>query len=198
VSAATERARAEFGAAMKDAHNVVFLSAAEQLGRGRRHRAPSLNRAAIVLTAAAWQAFVEDMTTAILSALAVRQGQQGYALYNLIKAATKSAVGRFNTPNARNTLALFDNVGFDPLPMWTFSIGTPPRAHGAQDVSDELDGWLTVRHKIAHGDQLPANNLVTGRTQLGPSIHRKDAERCIVFFEALVRVTADAAARQFP
>lgn len=198
MSAATEQARMEFAVALRDAQNTVWFSANTQQGQGRRHRQPSLHRAAVVLTVGAWQAFVQDTAAAILSGLRVPATHQGYALYNLVKAATSSAGGRFNTPNARNTVLLFANVGFDPEPAWTFTIGQPPRAYATSDVRQEIDGWLDVRHKIAHGSQLPQSGLVSGRTQSGPSLHRKDAERCVEFFEALVRVTAGAAAAQFP
>jgi hypothetical protein len=77
-------------------------------------------------------------------------------------------------------------------------IGSPPRAYGSQRVATEIDGWLDVRHKIAHGARLPASNFVSGRTQSGPSLHRADAERCVEFFEAVVAATAAAAHQQFP
>jgi hypothetical protein len=198
MSAGTERARAEFAVAMKDPHNLIWIHQHSQTGRGRRHRQPTLNRAAVVLAAAAWQAYVQDTAEAILASISVPPGQPGHALYALIRAATKTALGRFNTPNARNTLALFDNVGFDPTTSWAFSIGTPPRTYSAQQVRSEIDGWLDVRHKIAHGAQLPQRALVSGRTQSGPSLYRSDAERCLEFFEAVVRVTAGEAHRQFP
>jgi hypothetical protein len=152
----------------------------------------------VVLTAAAWQAFVQDTTRAILTGLAVPSSDPGHPLYNLVKAATSTAIGRFNTPDSRNSISLFANVGFDPAPLWSFTIGEPPRVYQPQDVLDELDGWLGVRHTIAHGSQLPTSPLVSGRTQHGPSLHRSDSERCLRFFEALVRVTADAADAQFP
>ena len=198
MSAGTEQARADFATALGDARNTVWFSESSQEGRGRRHRQPSLHRAGVVLAVAAWQAFAQDTGEAILSDLAVPQGHQGRPLYNLVRASTKTAIGRFNTPNARNTLVLFDNVGFSPASSWRFSLGSPPRTYSQQDVWDEIDGWLAVRHRIAHGAMLPASHLVSGRTQDGPSLHRKDAERCIAFFELVVRVTADAANAQFP
>jgi hypothetical protein len=198
VSVATEQARSEFSTALRDPRNAIVLSQGSQGGPGRRHRAPSLHRAAVVLTAAAWQAFAEDLTQAILADIAVAHGDPGWPLYNLVKATTTNALGRFNTPNARNTLALYATVGFDPEQAWTFSIGNPARSYSSSDVRSEIDGWLEVRHKIAHGAQLPATALVSGRTQHGPSLHRKDAERCVAFFEAVVQVTSDVAAVQFP
>lgn len=198
MSAGTEQARADFATALRDARNAVWFSEDSQDGRGRRHRQPSLHRAGVVLTVGAWQAFAQDTAEAILSDLTVPHGHQGRPLYNLVKASTKAAIGRFNTPNARNTIVLFDNVGFSPSSSWTFTLGTPSRSYSQQDVREEIDGWLAVRHRIAHGAMLPASHLVSGRTKDGPSLHRKDAERCIAFFELVVRATADAAKAQFP
>jgi hypothetical protein len=198
VSAETQRAEAEFTSAIRDPVNLIWIHQNSQTGRGRRHRQPTLSRAAVVLAAAAWQAYVQDTTEAILQDLAVPTGHQGYALYSLVRAATQTALGRFNTPNAHNTLALFSNVGFDPSSCWAFRIGVPTRVYTTQRVSNEIDGWLQVRHSIAHGFALPASNLVTGRPSGGPSLHRADAERCIEFFERLVSVTAAAANSQFP
>jgi hypothetical protein len=198
MSAGTQQAAREFQTAMRDPNNLIWFHRNSQAGKGRRHRQPTLNRAVVVLTAAAWQAYVQDTTAAILLSLEVPPGHQGHALFSLIRAATRTASGRFNTPNARNTLMLFDNVGFDPSPSWTFGIGTPVRAYTTHDVRAEIDGWLDVRHSIAHGSALPATDLVSGRTQNGPNLHRSDAERCIEFFERLVQVTAAAADQPFP
>lgn len=197
MSAATRQAEREFRTAMRDPNNLIWFHQNSQAGQGRRHRQPTLNRAVVVLTAAAWQAYVQDTTAAILGSLAVPPGHQGHALSSLIRAATRTASGRFNTPNARNTLSLFDNVGFDPSLSWTFAIGAPARAYTTQDVRFEIDGWLDVRHSIAHGSPLPATDLVSGRTRNGPNLHRTDAERCIEFFERLVEVTSVAADQQF-
>jgi hypothetical protein len=198
MSQETEQARADFVQARQDAENVLWFSATTQHGPGRRHRHPSLHRAAIVLTTAAWQAFVQDVTSAILANLEVPIGDPGRPMFDLIKASTRSSIGRFNTPNSRNSLALFANVGFDPTAQWRFSMTGPSRTYDRQRVRQEVDGWLDIRHKIAHGAPLPANEFVSGRSQRGPSLHRKDAERCVWFFSAVVELTSNAAGQQFP
>ena len=58
---------------------------------------------------APFKAYIQDTTSAILLSLAVPPGHQGHALFSLIRAATRTALGRFNTPNARNTLFLLNN-----------------------------------------------------------------------------------------
>lgn len=198
MSAGTNQARAEFAKAMQDSHNLVRIHKDKNRKRGRRWDETTLNRSVVVLAVASWQAFVEGTTRAILSELAVPPSHNGHALYLLINAATATALGRFNTPSAQNSLSLFTTVGFDPTPGWSFTIGQPARRYAEPRVRKEIDEWLRVRHAVAHGFQLPALSLVTGRTKTGPSLHRNDAESCIEFFEALTNATADEVHRQFP
>jgi hypothetical protein len=198
LSAATNQAATDFSRAMRDAHNLVWLHRTSQEGPGRRHRQPSMNRAAVTLTVAAWQAFVQDITMAVLAEIEIPHGQPGHGQFRVIKIAAKNSIRRFNTPNAKNSLDLMLDVGFDPTTAWSFVIGSPPRTYKLQRIRKEIDGWLEVRHKIAHGAPLPESDLVSGRTKAGASLHRYDAERCIAFFEALVDVTREAAALQFP
>lgn len=72
----------------------------------------------------------------------------------------------------------------------------------AQQTKDELDTWIQIRHKIAHGDALPAEPrftaLATGARAGVPRLKRADADRCLSFFERLVSVTGQQADTQFP
>jgi hypothetical protein len=151
-----------------------------------------------VLTAAAWQADVQDTAAAILAELAIPHGSPGHAPYAVLRANTKHSLQRFNTPNARNSVNILLDLGFDPRSKWNFTLGTPARTYSEEAVRKEIDDWLDVRHSIAHGFQMPTKQLLTGQTQAGPSIRRSDAERCIEFFEEVVVVTATAAHAQFP
>lgn len=198
MSAATSKAEQDFHRTMRDAHNLVWLHRHSQTGQGRRWRQPSMNRAAVVLTVAAWQAFIQDLTEAILAHLEIPHGHEGHGLYRVVKVAAKNSLRRFNTPNAKNSLNLLADVGFDPTTNWLFVMGNPPASYGISDIRAEIDGWLEVRHKIAHGARLPASRLVSGRTNGGPTLHRSDAEQCIEFFEAVVTATAFEAHGQFP
>jgi hypothetical protein len=116
----------------------------------------------------------------------------------VIKVGTKRSLARFNTPNAKNSLDLLADVGFDPTSRWSFVMGNPPATYRQADIRGEIDGWLEVRHKIAHGSPLPESRLVRGRTKRGPTLHRSDAEQCIEFFEAVVAATTTAASAQYP
>jgi hypothetical protein len=184
--------------AMKDPHNLIRTHQGQNPNRGRRWHEAALNRAVVVLTVAAWQAYVQDTTRGILTTIEPATGTAGVPLYRVVRAATKNLVRRFNTPDSRNTLDLFHSVGFDPEPQWSFDVGRPPETLNPQRVRERLEQWLDVRHTIAHAAPLPALAIVSGRTQRGPTLHRKDAEACIEFFECLVKATADEAAARFP
>src|ERR1044072_5887760 len=108
---------------MRDAHSLVWLHRRSQQGPGRRHHQPSLNRAAVVLTVAAWQAYVEDLTRAILACLEIPHGQEGHGQYRVIEVAVNNALRRFNTPDAKRSLNLLAEVGFDPRSNWSFVMG---------------------------------------------------------------------------
>jgi hypothetical protein len=196
VSAKTEAAKKDFTEAMKDSGHLMALHT--RTNPGRRHHEPSLNRAVAVMTAAAWQSYVQDTTRAILDYLAVPPRHPGKPQFDLIKASTMTALGRFNTPNARNTLALFQHVGFDPRSGWSFSVSSRPHPYSSQGIEDEIEEWLKIRHTIAHGALLPAVAVVSGRTQRGPKLWKADAEHCISFFGGVVAATAAEAHRLFP
>jgi hypothetical protein len=196
MSTRTTAACIAFTEAMCDSGHLMALHS--RTGPGRRHHEPSLNRAVAVMTVAAWQSYVELTTKAILDDIAVPPTHSGSALFALVKASTMSGLGRFNTPDTRNTLALFRQVGFDPTAGWSFSVPTRSYTYTSPTVTSELEEWLKVRHTIAHGATLPALAIVKGRTKDGPKLWKHDAEHCIEFFNALVSTTAIEAQRQFP
>lgn len=198
MSAATEQALSEFNVAIQDPENLLLIHREINKNPGRRWREPTLNRAIVVLTVAAWQAFVQDLVLALLENLVLQKGEPGWALYKLVDGSTKSALGRFNTADSQRSLDLMLNVGFDPVSAWTFTIGSPQRSYSPDTVRKEIDGWLAIRHKIAHGASLPESELVSGRPKSGPSLYRKDAERCVEFFRVVTGRTADRAHGQYP
>ena len=65
-----------------------------------------------------------------------------------------------------------------------------------QVAHDRMNGWLQVRHAIAHGSNLgkkPIARCVL--TDLGDgeySLRRRNAERCLSFFTQIARKTSDA------
>lgn len=202
------RAEATFVVLLKDAENLVTLHRAQSVLPGRRVEEPSLNRAVIVLAAAAWQTYVELTAQAIIETLRPSPNDRFAETFELLTQELGRSSERMNTPNTRNVVELFQRVGFDPRRAWSFAIRwtlqvgkTSGRKFEPELAARELDAWLEVRHRVAHGKSLAnakdVREVTSGRTNHGPSLHRGDAEHCIAFFRALVRSTTDAAITQF-
>lgn len=196
MSAQTEAARAEFDEATVDSQNLVDIHRALNQGRGRRFREVTINRAIVVLTVAAWQAFVEDLAEAVLDTIEPPVADPTRPAWVLVNALTRGALGRYNTPDVSNTRSLLANVGFDPHPSWVWGFGRG--ASTPATVSRRIDEWLRVRHAIAHGGDLP-NVAVISRTTAGqPTLRLADAEECRDLFTRAAHASAAAAHMQFP
>jgi len=210
VQQAISQCLLDFSDLLKNAKDLVEIH--NRLGGkpGRRFGEMSLNRAVVILSVAAWQAYVEDLTQAALVLLAPTP-QTG--LYQLIRADTLNGIRRFNTPNSRNTVDLLARTGFDPSAVWTFSAQwawarlSSGETYYQQmtwtpsDATEELDTWLQVRHRIAHGRDLDdprIRRLLSGTASGKPSLRKVDAERCIAFMEGLATATDTAANAAFP
>lgn len=195
---------------LKNAKDLVEIH--NRLGGrpGRRFGEMSLNRAVVILTVAAWQAYVEDLARAALGILAPTPQT---LLYQLIRADTLNAIRRFNTPNSRNTIDLLIRTGFDPSVLWAFLTRWPwarlttgeifyqQKTWTSAQAIEELDIWLQVRHRIAHGRDLDdpgIRRILSGTASGKPSLRKVDAERCIAFMEALAKATDKAANLAFP
>jgi hypothetical protein len=121
----------------------------------------ALNRSVVVLTVAAWQAWVETYVNTALATMtepaASRSDDTEYlrlldASRPLIELAVRE-VGRFSTPDAGEVRRLLRLLGHDPRTRWSFT-----RAGGrcdSDDVVGRLNGWVKVRHAIAHGGRSP-------------------------------------------
>jgi len=194
-------ARVAWQRSLEDARNVIDIHGAVRQDPGRRYEETSLNAAAVVLAVAAWQAFVEFQIRRWLSRLEPQAGwydddEAGQRLqtadaarYQVWRAQVLQAVLNFNTPNSQNTRRLFQMVGIDPYPAWTWSTRTgdvtPTMA------ARRLDEWLSVRHAIAHGDvDLPEVDVLARTSSGRPTLWRKNAESCISLMDRLATATA--------
>jgi hypothetical protein len=178
--------REEFRTAMEDPRNLVGIHRDLRQGPGRRTREVALNRAIVMFSVGAWQAYVQDAVTVSYDLLEPPLGQpQGW--YQVLRGLLVRAVEQYNTPNAENTRNLLLHVGFDPWPVWTWREG--PIRLSAPEVRTRLNRWLRVRHTIAHGDDLPHVPMLRLRADGTPSLRLANAEACIAFFERLVNVT---------
>ncbi len=173
-------------------------------GGGRRYRETSLDRAAIVLAVAAWQAAVQDMTLAVIETAAPGASKpRKRARYMARCGHVMDSIQKFATPNAQNTRRLMHSAGFDPRPLWTWTIAG---GRGRQRVTwtpamvdARLNEWLLLRHAVAHGhDELPVVQALESVRLDGvtsdPTVRLKDAEQCVAFLRRLVRLTATGAA----
>ena len=156
----------------------------------------ALNRSVVVLTVAAWQAWVETYVKSALTAMAATHKdrlpdspdeQLRQAASPLINLALQE-VARFNTPDAGGVCRLIGLLGDDPRPRWSFNGVGGQRSPG--DVSGRLDDWLRVRHAIAHGARHLPTVQVLGRTKAGHgSLTHRRASQCATFFRDLALAT---------
>lgn len=143
----------------------------------------NLDRAVIVLTVAAWQAFIEDFAKAC-------------SQDNRFSTAARQAVGQradlLSTPNVDKIRDLFAPMQLTPQATW--GSATSPSANEAV----MLNQWLNVRHWIAHGNAAPrraVHHVLKVFQGLPSSATRKaaisvgDGERCVSFFKHLVATT---------
>jgi hypothetical protein len=189
-------AEVEFHRAMQDSQNLIAIHRELNPGPGRVTRELSLNRAVVVLTVAAWQAFVQDVLEEALALMERPKGDPGREHFLIVKASALTAAGNFSTPNAENTRKLLLHVGFDPLPHWAWKAGPATITPGV--ARERMNHWLGVRHAIAHGDdELPDYPVLNKLKGGGRSLTRANAEACIRFFGTVVKLTSVAASNAF-
>lgn len=170
-------------------------------GRGRRAEEISVNRAVVVIAVASWQAVIQDYTLACLDLSVPQAGSPLTATaYSVITGPVRNAVGDFSTPNGQNTRRLMQSAGFDPWPTWTW-LQHGGRGRGMEtwtpsDADRRIGDWLKVRHAIAHGEPtmpqvhgLEAVSEQPNNPPSDPTLRLTDAERCLVFFRRLAKLT---------
>lgn len=189
-------AEVEFHRAMRDPNNLVAIHRERNPEPGRRTHELSLNRAVVVLTVAAWQAFVQDLVKQAIALMQPARGTPAREHYQIIKASALTEAQRFSTPNAENSRRLLMHVGFDPYPFWKWKAGPATITPGI--ARERMNQWLFVRHAIAHGDDaLPDYPVLTALRRGGRSLTRENAESCIRFFTKTATLTAVAASDEF-
>ncbi|WP_157122126.1 hypothetical protein [Nocardia miyunensis] len=214
---ALQSAADAFGRSIQHCHNLIAIHEERNNAQGRRHREISLNRATIVLAVATWQTLVQDLTMGALEAAkpdaAAALAEAG--TYRLIRAQIERQVRNFSTPNTQNTRDLLDTVGLDVKPHWIWEVGAQGRdqrrTRKFEEIKNELEDWLQVRHAIAHGHKnIPrrlsldaihtryASEQKRGVTNPAyksyppPEIRKADAYRCTRFFFDLGETTTSA------
>ena len=157
------RSFSEFERLLGTVDQLIKIHARLQQGRGRRHQQDAIHRAGVVLTIAAWQAYIEkvleeglmrleDKVTAPVNGV----GPPPWAVsgFRLRAAMIKKNIADFSTPNSENARRLFSEAfDFDPWPAWIWHV--PRRDWDSEKVRNRTNEWLKIRHSIAHGFDFP-------------------------------------------
>src|SRR4051812_36843296 len=106
---------------MGSAHDLIAVHKRVNADPGQRVEELSLNRAAVVFAVAAWQTFVERLTSGLADGMAPPVGDPTAGVYRLLRATIETQVQRLNTPDAQKTRGIWATVNFDPLPTWAFT-----------------------------------------------------------------------------
>ena len=144
--------------------------------RGRQWGLGGLNRSAIVLAVSAWEAYVEDLAIECVELIRpVQQPAVGQPwplrAWPAINAATRTLIGRFNTPNSRNVISLLATA----IGLTDVTIGWHYRACSRTRAVALLDALLDVRHEIAHGVN-PRPAVHNGYARWAPMFVQRIAE----------------------
>ena len=153
----------EFEGLLGSVDQLIIIHGKLQQGRGRRHEKDATHRAGVVLTVAAWQAYIEKVlnegllhienhvTAPVGGAAPPSWATSGFLVR---KASIKKSIADFNTPNSENVRRLFkESLDFDPWPSWTWHVSR--RNWNSHTFHVRTNDWLKIRHAIAHGFDLP-------------------------------------------
>ena len=158
------------------------------------------------MTIAAWESYIENVVIEATNALGSAAGVAGVPpavpvqawarhAFALRRAEIVNSTKKFNTPNATNVRDLLvESLEFNPWPSWSWRVG--PRQWDDKEMRARLNGWVQVRHSIAHGFPLP-NDLAWIRNAGGqPHLNLYLLRQCRKLFARLV-VQTDAAFAAF-
>jgi hypothetical protein len=155
----------EFFGLLASVDQLIDMHERLQSGRGRRHKQDALHRAGVVLTVAAWQAYVEKILNEALDKVSddldnppggIASPNWAKHTFKMRRAAIRNNISKFNTPNSENVRTLLrDGVDFDPWPFWEYRTG--PRQWSSAEVRTRTNKWVLVRHSVAHGFPLPGD-----------------------------------------
>jgi len=133
-------------ALLSDVDELIDAHARLRTGQpGRQWRLGAVNRAIVVVSVSCWEAYIEQVLLESIELL--RPGAPPMAHWQSLNATARSAIGRFNNPNADNVRALFrDVIGLaDVTSEWYW------RNCASQRSIAYLNDMLRHRHEIAHG-----------------------------------------------
>jgi hypothetical protein len=146
--------------------------------RGRQWGLGSLNRAVVVMSVSAWEAYVEEVLREAVNV--IHPPGTAITIWQSLNANAQTQIGRFNNPNLENTRRLLaDCIGLqDVTACWSWQNNDPQRARS------RLTEAIDFRHKVAHG------------VHPRPTIHNNYSKRLPGFFRQLGLCT-DRGIRQY-
>lgn len=161
------------GPLLEDAQELLEAHRRLRTGaRGRVWGLGGLNRSVAVMTASAWEAYVEQVVLEAIEALRPANPAP-LGSWPALNAAARGQVGRFNTPNAQNVAKLLrETLGLGDVTLGWSWVNCPP-----QRSRDKLDDALGLRHRIAHG------------VRPRPTVHNTHARWLPGFYRKLARCT---------
>ncbi|WP_157596995.1 hypothetical protein [Streptacidiphilus rugosus] len=188
---------------MRDGHNIeqVLLELLGQTAEARRAQGktgagnpgvkhPSLNRAAVVATVGALEAFSEDL--AVTAQALDPQANPPTAWYKITGGG-----GMVQTPTPENLRKMFWTFfRFDPTANWEWAVEVSPSELGpgsnwrgpvhrytGRDTSKFLNAMVSARHGFAHQDKSQSSSGFPGIVTLTPggkiSIHSHHASNAL-------------------
>ena len=160
---------------LRDAEDILNAHETLRTGqRGRQRGLGGLNRAVVVLSVAAWEAYIEEVVLEAISAARPSSGPMG--TWTAWSSTSTRLVGRLHTPNPEKVRELLrDTLGItDIAASWHW------HSCDATTARSKLRYALKRRHEIAHG------------ADPRPVIHNTYARWLPGFFERLGRCTDKA------
>lgn len=161
-------------------------------------RAMALNRAVVVLTVAAWQAWVEKFAWLLLweKGIGLDPDSDDWRVRRLSEAnmamrpLVEREIQKFSTPSSGAVCNLLGLLNHNPRDRWTFTVGNARLSQ--HEIAERLDAWVKVRHAIAHGDDhLPSVPVLDSTKGGHGSLTRPKAASCLSFFAQLVVATGE-------
>lgn len=131
---------------LEDSEHLIEASRKLPRGEsGRRLRMLAINRAIVVASVSAWEAYIEELIRESLDAL--RPPTPSLGLWPALNATVRGQLARSNNPNTENIrLLLSDALGLQDIhTFWTWHNFTSDQA------VQKLSAVMTLRHCIAHG-----------------------------------------------
>ena len=156
----------------------------------------ALSHAGVVFCVAFWQAYSTNVVAEVYDEVdsLIKNPDSNIASWNksVFELNRKSLEGRrLNTPNSRNVINFFrDTLGFNPAKKWDIEKRTHQKwDEGAYGISDRIDFWLSVRHAVAHGFELPLDTRSKATKNKKFNLTYHSFLECQNFFNFLVIAT---------